>query len=167
MKSNSEKIFAINHFKFLDKIANKKRIEIVNIINEEIKDLKLNDALDIGTTEDKENQSSNVIIKNLKKINVFKSISNQNINSVFFEKKLKKSITENFSKSELDEFSSDIVVSNATIEHVGSEQNQKKMVENVIKLSKKIFVISTPNRLYPLDFHTKIPNYSLVAKKFT
>ena len=166
MSKNSEKIFVTNHYKFLDKIAYKKRIEIAQTINNEINNIELNDALDIGTTEDISNQSSNTIIKNLKKINIFKSISNQNIKSSFFEKKLNKSITDDLSKIELDEFSSDIVLSNATIEHVGSEQNQKKMLDNIIKLSKKVFVISTPNRYYPIDFHTKIPFLHWLPKKY-
>tara|TARA_B110000503_G_scaffold131994_1_gene207430 strand:+ start:348 stop:728 length:381 start_codon:yes stop_codon:yes gene_type:complete len=57
----------------------------------------------------------------------------------------------------LYEFSSDIVISSATIEHVGSALNQKKMIENIIKLTKKVFVITTPNRFYPIELHTKIP----------
>ena len=57
-------------------------------------------------------------------------------------------------------------MSNATIEHVGSEQKQRKMLDNIIKLSKKVFVISTPNRNYPFRFSHKNSNYSLVAKKF-
>ena len=166
MSKNSEKIFVTNHYKFLDKIAYKKRIEIAQTINNEINNIELNDALDIGTTEDISNQSSNTIIKNLEKINIFKSISNQNIKSSFFEKKLNKSITDDLSKIELDEFSSDIVLSNATIEHVGSEQNQRKMIDNIIKLSKKVFVISTPNRYYPIDFHTKIPFLHWLPKKY-
>ena len=166
MSNKSKKIFVINHFKFLDKIAYKKRIEISNIINKEINNFELYDALDIGTTEDINNESSNTIIKNLRKVNIFKSISNQDIKSSFFEKKLKKSITDDLSKIELDEFSSDIVLSNATIEHVGSEQNQRKMLDNIIKLSKKVFVISTPNRYYPIDFHTKIPFLHWLPKKY-
>ena len=35
-------------------------------------------------------------------------------------------------------FSSDIIISNATIEHVGKTANQIKMISNIIKLSKKI-----------------------------
>mgnify|MGYP000377092626 CR=1 FL=1 len=104
MSNNSKKIFVTNHYKFLDKIAFKKRIEIAHVINKETKNFELNDALDIGTTEDTINESSNTIIKNLKKINIFKSISNQEIKSSFFQKKLNKSITKDFTKTELDEF---------------------------------------------------------------
>ena len=40
---------------------------------------------------------------------------------------------------------------------MGSLENQEKMIENVIQLSKKFFVIITPNRGHPLELHTKLP----------
>jgi len=52
---------------------------------------------------------------------------------------------------------SDLVISNATIEHVGDFNNQKKMIQNIILLTKKYFIITTPNRFHPIDFHTKLP----------
>jgi len=157
MNKNQDTIYAINHYNFLDKILLKKRLEISSIINDTILDLQIHDALDIGTTSDDKNASSNIIIKNIKNIDNFKCISDQMVNSDFFNKKLKKSITEEFSENELYEFSSDLVISNATIEHVGGELKQKKMIENIIKLTKKIFIITTPNRFYPVELHTKIP----------
>jgi len=157
MKKNQDTIYAINHYNFLDKIVLKKRLEISNIINSVINDLQIHDALDIGTTSDDKNSSSNIIIKNIENIKKFKCISDQEIKSKFFFKKLRKSITEKFSENELYKFSSDIVISSATIEHVGSALNQKKMIENIIKLTKKVFVITTPNRFYPIELHTKIP----------
>ena len=157
MNKDQDTIYAINHYNFLDKILLKKRLEISSIINDTILDLQIHDALDIGTTSDDKNASSNIIIKNIKNIDNFKCISDQMVNSDFFNKKLKKSITEKFSENELYDFSCDLVVSNATIEHVGNTLNQKKMLENVIKLTKKIFVITTPNKFYPIELHTKIP----------
>jgi hypothetical protein len=157
MYKDQDKIYAINHYNFFDKIVLKKRLEISNIINNIIKGLQIYDALDIGTTSDDKNASSNTVIKNIKNIKKFKCISDQMVTSNFFSKTLKKSITEEFSENELYKFSSDLVISNATIEHVGGVLNQKKMIENIIKLTKKIFVITTPNRSYPIEFHTKIP----------
>jgi hypothetical protein len=157
MYKNKKTIYAINHYNFFDKIVLKKRLEISNIINKIIEDLQLYDALDIGTTNDDKNVSSNTVIKNIKNIKKFKCISDQLVTSSFFSKILKKSITEEFSENELYKFSSDLVITNATIEHVGGVLNQKKMIENIIKLTKKIFVITTPNRFHPIEFHTKIP----------
>ena len=159
------KIYSSGHTKFIDKIILKKRQEILSIINSYIKDIDIYDALDIGTTEDTFNKSSNYLIKNLINIKKFKSISDQNLKDNFFEKILQKSITENYSDEETNVFKSDLTLSNATIEHVGSFNNQLQMVKNMNKLSKKIFIIITPNRYHPLDFHSKLPFIHWLPKK--
>ena len=164
-KNLQQKIYSNFHINFFDKILNKKRFEITNIINEFIEDKNLYDALDIGTTNDEKNLSSNIIIKNLKGIKEFKSLSDQFINLKFFSKSLKKSIIHTFNENEIENFSSDLVISNATIEHVGNEINQLKMIENIMRLSKKYFIIITPNRFHPLEFHTKIPLIHWFPKK--
>ena len=158
-------IYSISHFNFFDKIIFKKRTEILSIIKSMI-DLKMvSSCLDIGTTNDFDKKSSNLIIKNLREITILKSISNQKIDESFFNISLTKSITNDFTNIEIDKMSSDLVISSATIEHVGNEKNQIKMIENIIKLSKKYFVITTPNKLYPIDFHTKIPFIHWLPKK--
>ena len=127
-------------------------------------DTKKNSITD--STEDNKNSSSNYLIKNLGNYKIFKSISNQLINSSFFSKILKKSITDEFTEDEINEFKSDMVISNATIEHVGSIENQIKMCENIIKLSNKYFIINTPNKFHPIEFHTKIPLIHWLPNKF-
>ena len=153
----NNKIYSSYHLKIFDKIITKKRLEIVDIINNQIILYNINEVLDIGTTNDTKNKSSNFIVKNLKNIKNFNSISDQLITSSFFKKNLQKSITENFSEYEIENFKSDLVISNATIEHVGNYDNQKTMFDNMIKLCKKMIIISTPYRYHPLEFHTKIP----------
>lgn len=59
----------------------------------------------------------------------------------------------------------DIVISNATIEHVGNKKNQTKSIKEAVRLSKKLVFISTPNRYFPLDFHTLIPLIHWFPKK--
>jgi len=152
------------HTKFVDNIIHKKRLEIISIIKENLISPNFKDILDIGTTVDT-SKSSNLIIKNLKNFKSYKSISNQKITSNLFTKKLQKSITQDFSLNELETFRSDVVVSNATIEHVGSDQQQLKMLKNIVKLTKKIFIVVTPNRLHPIEFHSKIPFIHWLPKK--
>jgi hypothetical protein len=153
-----------SHTKFTDNIIQKKRLEIVSIIKGELENMSFEDILDIGTTQDN-SQSSNLIIKNLDNFKKYKSISDQKIKSNFFSKSLQKSITQEFSTNEIEVFSSDVVISNATIEHVGSYLEQLKMIENIIKLTKKIFIIITPNRMHPIEFHSKIPFLHWLPKK--
>ena len=145
-----------NHTKFTDKIIYKKRLKFISIIKSEIENKGFFDILDIGTTQDNY-PSSNLIIKNLNNFQKYKSISDQKIKSNFFSKSLQKSITQELSSNEIEEFSSDVVISNATIEHVCNYLEQVKMIENIIKLTKKVFIIITPNRMHPIEFHSKIP----------
>ena len=166
MTGETEKIFVTKHYSFFEKILLKKRKEILIILKEFLNDKKISDILDVGTTEDETNKSSNYLVKNLGEDKYYKSISDQTITSNFFSKSLKKSITGNFTKNEIEKFKSDLVISNATIEHVGSFENQIKMCSNIISLSKKYFIIMTPNRFHPLEFHTKIPIIHWLPKKF-
>ncbi len=138
---------------------------MIKLINKNLKGEVFFDALDIGTTDDMDYESSNYLIKNLEEINVFKSISDQKINSIFFLKSLNKSILDNFSADEIHQYKADIVISNATIEHVGNYKNQLKMISNIVDLTKKKFIITTPNRFHPFDFHTKIPLIHWLPKK--
>ena len=39
------------------------------------------------------------------------------------------------------------------------------MCENIINLSKRYFIIITPNRFHPIEFHTKIPFLHWLPKK--
>ena len=163
--NTSQKIYVTKHFSFFEKILLKKRKEILLLLKEFLNDLEINDVLDVGSTEDKKNTSSNYLIKNLGNYKIFKSISDQFINSTFFSKTLRKSITDEFTENEIREFRSDVVISNATIEHVGSFENQVKMCNNIINLSRKYFIIITPNRFHPFEFHTKIPFIHWFPKK--
>ena len=166
MANNDEqKIYLTKHYSFFEKILLKKRAEILSALKKYLYDRDIIDVLDVGTTEDDNNESSNYLIKNLGNYKEYKSISDQTIKSKFFSKTLKKSITEDLNKNEIDDFKSDLVISNATIEHVGSLENQIKMCSNIINLSKKYFIIVTPNRFHPLEFHTKIPFIHWLPKK--
>ena len=161
-----QKIYLTKHYSFFEKILLKKRKEILVILKEFLKDKEIKDVLDIGSTEDDSNESSNYLIKNLDNNKDYKSISDQTITSNFFSKSLKKSITDDFTNNDIKNFQSDLVISNATIEHVGSFENQIKMCSNVVNLSRKYFIIMTPYRFHPLEFHTKIPIIHWFPKKF-
>jgi SAM-dependent methyltransferase len=50
----------------------------------------------------------------------------------------------------------DIVFSNAVIEHVGDRARQRRLVSEALRVGRRAF-ITTPNRLFPLEVHTKLP----------
>jgi len=150
---------------FFERIINQKRMEMFKLICKKINISKIKDLLDIGTTNDSKLSSSNFFCRMFDKIPKHKSISNQKINNSRFERCLKKSITSNFSKKAINILKSDLVISSAVIEHVGNFKNQTNKVRNMIQLSKKYVIITTPNRFFPVEVHTKLPLIHWLPKK--
>ena len=151
------KIYSAFHLSFIEKIILKKRIEMKKKIEENIDFENINSICDVGTTEDSSNKSSNFLIKSFANIKTKNSITDQLIKDDFFQNKIQASITSNLQPVEVDQLKSDMSLSSATIEHVGCRDNQKKMIENMLNLSKKYIVITTPNKFHPIEFHTKLP----------
>lgn len=50
----------------------------------------------------------------------------------------------------------DVGFSNATLEHVGSRENQAQFLKEMLRVCRKIYV-TTPNRWYPFELHTRLP----------
>lgn len=51
----------------------------------------------------------------------------------------------------------DYVHSNATVEHVGSREQQALFIREAWRLAKKGIFITTPNRWFPIELHTRLP----------
>lgn len=58
----------------------------------------------------------------------------------------------------------DIVWSNAVIEHVGSREDQLLFLSEIARVGKKAF-ITTPNRHFPIEVHTRLPFVHWLPKK--
>jgi hypothetical protein len=50
----------------------------------------------------------------------------------------------------------DISFSNAVIEHVGRQENQRAFILEMLRVSRSFF-LTTPNRWFPIELHTAIP----------
>ena len=55
-----------------------------------------------------------------------------------------------------DDGSFDVVFSNAVIEHVGGEEEQRRFVAEALRVGRRAF-ITTPNRWFPVEVHTHLP----------
>jgi hypothetical protein len=51
----------------------------------------------------------------------------------------------------------DVVHSAAVLEHVGSTQNQAAFVRECMRVARKAVFLTTPNRWFPVEFHTRLP----------
>jgi hypothetical protein len=61
----------------------------------------------------------------------------------------------------------DVVHSSAVIEHVGSAQRQRAFLAELFRVARKGVFVTTPNRWFPIEFHTVLPLvHWLPAKTF-
>jgi len=56
-----------------------------------------------------------------------------------------------------DDNSFDVVHSSAVLEHVGSFENQARFVSECARVARRSFFLTTPNRWFPVEFHTSLP----------
>ena len=66
-----------------------------------------------------------------------------------------------------DDNSFDFAHSSAVIEHVGSRERQIALVKEMWRVARKGIFVTTPNRWFPIEFHTLLPLlHWLPAKQF-
>jgi methyltransferase family protein len=51
----------------------------------------------------------------------------------------------------------DLVHSSAVLEHVGSFENQTRMVGECVRVARRGICLTTPNRWFPIEIHTQLP----------
>ena len=51
----------------------------------------------------------------------------------------------------------DIVHSSAVLEHVGGEDKQARMLAECVRVARRAVCVTTPNRWFPIEFHTHLP----------
>ena len=113
--------------------------------------------LDLGVTSDQSYTSSNY----LEALYPHKDkITAAGIDDARFLETLYPGVTFTFANA-LDlpfaDGSFDIVHSSAVLEHVGSIQNQLRMVTECIRVARRGVCLTTPNRWFPIEFHTQLP----------
>jgi methyltransferase family protein len=59
----------------------------------------------------------------------------------------------------------DLVHSSAVLEHVGSFENQAKMVAECLRVARRGVCLTTPNRWFPIELHTQLPLIHWLPKR--
>lgn len=60
----------------------------------------------------------------------------------------------------------DFVHSSAVLEHVGSADNQARFIAECARVAKRGFFLTTPNRWFPIDYHTQFPLIHWLPKRW-
>ena len=121
-------------------------------------------VIDIGTTPSLDDEQ-NIFLEKTKNNQNITCLSNQDCKILYKKyKNIKKIFVGEGRNTMLDDNSFNIVHTNATIEHVGSYENQISFIKEIIRISSEYVFVQTPNRFYPLDFHTVLPFIHFLPK---
>ncbi len=150
--------------KILNKFILKNRIKIFNIFENNVSYNQNTKIIDVGTTPILE-EYENIIFQLYKWKENITGFSNQNCNILKNIFATSNFIIGDARNTKLENDSYDISFCSATIEHVGNYNEQKQLINELFRISKEHIFITTPNRNFPLDFHTKLPLLHLLPKK--
>ena len=152
-------------YKIFQKITLNARNDFFNLFLVNNNYSKYKSVIDIGSTPSADKEQ-NAFLENTKDNQNVTCLSNQDCRILLKKyKNIKNVLIGDARNTTLEKDSFDIVHSNATIEHVGSFENQVSFVREMIKISKESVFIQTPNRFYPIDFHTILPFIHWLPKK--
>ena len=149
-----EEIYGVKQSKFFFTNLLKARKKMFDIIVEQVSDGDT--VLDVGTTPVK-SKHENFFLNHYHLKDNITCLSNQNLNNLKELYPNLKTILGDGREIKLAENSFDISISNATLEHVGSFEEQTTFIKEMYRVSKKKIIILTPNRFYPIDTHTMLP----------
>ena len=153
-KNYSRDLLGLN--KFITKIIRNKRNEINQLIDKQLDYKNYKNMLDVGTTPSLENHENQILKYFYKKIDI-SCLSNLDLSELKYLYPEILTYLGDGREMFFEKNKFDIVISSATIEHVGSFDNQLKFVSECYRVCKYKTFITTPNRYYPIEFHTKIP----------
>ena len=152
-------------YKIFQNITLKARNEFFNLFLISNNYSKDKNIIDIGSTPSL-GKEQNIFLENIKDNQNVTCLSNQDCSILKKKyKNIKNILIGDAKNTMLENNSFDIVHSNATIEHVGSFENQVSFVRELLRVSKESIFIQTPNRFFPIDFHTILPFIHWLPKK--
>jgi hypothetical protein len=138
---------------FLLNILKYNRLKIQQIFE---KNIKFKNLLDVGTTPVFD-EYNNILLHSFKNRKNITSLSNLECSSLKKNFTKVKFIKGDARRMKFKDNKFDVVYSSATIEHVGSKLSQIKFIKECLRVSRRDVFITTPNRFYPIEFHTKLP----------
>ncbi len=138
-------------------VANSARFKMYDRFVEEFRPTPSDKVLDIGVTSDRSYASSNYF----EAMYPYKEqVTATGIDDASYLEELYPGMT--FMMADALELpfadrSFDYVHSSAVLEHVGSFDNQRRMIHECSRVARKGLFLTTPNRWFPIEFHTQLP----------
>jgi len=149
----------------MNRISYAKRKEMFGILQKSVNFENLQHVLDVGATADKLHPESNFFEQFYPYKEHITALSDQDAKFLETQYPGLKFVQGNGLNLPFEDNSFDLVFSSAVLEHVGSFENQCKFFNECLRVSKKYVFLTTPNRFYPIEFHTYLPFVHYLPKK--
>ena len=140
-----------------NRVATRMRTRMFGAFMDEFAPLPSETVLDVGVTSDRSYTSSNYLEAFYPHKN---RITAAGVQDAGFLETLYPGMTFVFANAldlPFSDGSFDLVHSAAVLEHVGSFRNQSKMIEECLRVARRGVCVTTPNRWFPVEFHTQLP----------
>ncbi|MDR3013692.1 MAG: methyltransferase domain-containing protein [Chitinispirillales bacterium] len=148
-----------------DRMVYSARQKIYKILSQKIDLENLDSIIDVGVTANRALILSNFFEKHYPYSDRITAFSNDDASWMEEEYKGLKFVRGTALDMPFEDGTFDLVFSSAVIEHVGTAQNQSKFISECFRVAKKYVFITTPNRYYPVEFHTLLPLIHWLPKK--
>jgi ubiquinone/menaquinone biosynthesis C-methylase UbiE len=119
--------------------------------------LETETVLDVGATSDQTYESSNYLEKWLPRKDRIIALGLDDAGHLRKECPGVRVIRADGMALPLKQASVDVVHCSAVIEHVGDERRQQALIEELCRVARRAVFLTTPNRWYPIEFHTTLP----------
>ncbi len=157
MDANSEYSTVKSSAGIINRAALAVRQNMYRVLAEHVDMESLRNVLDVGATADRDRIESNYFEEIYPHKNRITVLSDQDAS--WLEEKYPglKFVHGDGRGLPFPDDSFDLVFSNAVLEHVGAEAQQKQFMLECLRVSRKYVFLTTPNRWHPFEFHTAIP----------
>ena len=139
------------------RIATRMREQMFARFMRELHPTEVDTVIDVGVTSDQSYASSNYF----ERLYHYKHrITACGLDDARFLEELYpgvRFVTANALDLPFDDRSFDLVHASAVLEHVGSLANQARMLTECLRVARRGVCLTTPNRWYPIEFHTQLP----------
>jgi hypothetical protein len=140
-----------------NRVAARVRTRMFAAFMHEFAPLSSETILDIGVTSDQSYTSSNYLEALYPHKNRITAAGIQDASFLETEYPGMTFVFANALNLPFSDGSFDLVHSAAVLEHVGSFPNQSKMIEECLRVARRGVCVATPNRWFPIEFHTQLP----------
>jgi len=122
-------------------------------------------VLDVGASNKEYRSSDNNLEKNYKYKHNITALGVGNLEDFARRYPEIRVVTYKGAKFPFEDRSFDFVWSNAVIEHVGGKDRQEIFISEMLRVTRKKLMFTTPSRRFPFELHTRLPLVHWLPKK--